>query len=328
MGPQGFDSQSPEEVTGLNMKKSLLILILSVLVGCGGGSQQEQDTFQKNLKYLSFWDSGIRTENIHPTENILHTIRETSKISNVITIAVTGYNYEVTKSTIAAFNEAISNNRKVILIVWVVLFEDSRLVADYSARMDILKNTVINPFREHIIAFYVEDEPFLSSKSHSAIQQDINILIADLRAEYPEIPSIVSYSHVELDNKSIKTFPVKADWVVANLYYHQLRNPALVRYYLDQLVAQKGNDQQVVFMMDAFFVGSNSDCILNNTTNQTGSLSFNHALIDWANDNPNIPVIASFVFLYNNGVEPDGTVICGILSMPKVLAWVVSLNLN
>lgn len=304
------------------------VILILLITACGGGSITEQSIFQKNLKYLTFWDSGIRTENHYHPEYNLNTIREVSSFTNVVTISVIGYDYIVAKGTLAAIDEAIANNKKIILIVWNVFFEDSRLAKDYKLRMQLFRDTVVNPHREHILAFYIEDEPYLTKKAPSNIQVDINRLISELKEYYPEIHSIVSYSYVELDNNVLQHFNIDADWVVANLYFQQLKDPKLVKYYLDKLVSQKRDNQSVVFMLDAFFVGKIVDNVIvcnPSEDEQHGSLAVNKASIDWANSNPSTPVIASFVFLYNNAVELDGTVICGAVSMPRVLEQLKSI---
>lgn len=313
------------------MKKLLLILILSVLAGCGGGNT-EQDTFSKNLKYLSFWDSGTRVENHHSQEYISTIISDVSKVSNVITISVIGYDYKVANGTIIAIDEAVKNNKKIILIVWNIFFEKSKLRPEYTQIMSIFRHAIVDPYREHILAFYIEDEPFLSiDEPPIIIKNELNKLIFDLKNYYPEIISIVSYSYIELDNDSVKNFPVKSNWVVGNIYYQQLKNSDLVRHYLDSLAAQKEQNQSIVFMMDAFFVGKIVDDVLKcspSKEEEIGSISFNEASIRWANSNTKHPVVASFVFLYDNTIESSNTVICGATSMPKVLAFIEGLNVR
>lgn len=194
--------------------------------------------------------------------------------------------------------------------------------------MELFKNTVVDPHREHILAFYIEDEPYLSKEAPNNIQVDINTIIKELKEYYPEIYSIVSYSYIEIDTRAIQYFNINSDWVVANLYYQQLKDSTLVKYYLDKLVSQKKDNQLVVFMLDAFFIGkkhNNVPLCIPSEEEQLGSISVNKATIDWANSNPNTPVVASFIFLYNNIVELDGTVICGAISMPQVLAQIKSI---
>lgn len=307
---------------------NVVILTLALILTACGGGVAEQSVFQKNLIYTSFWDSGIRTENHYHPEYNLNTIREVSGFTNVVTISVIGYGYVVAPGTLDAIDEAIANNKKIILIVWNVFFEDSRLAKDYKLRMQLFRDTVVNPHREHILAFYIEDEPYLSKEAPSNIQVDINTLISELKEYYPEIHSIISYSYIELDRDIIKHFNTNADWIVANLYYQQLKDPNLIKYYLDKLASHKKGNQSIMFMLDAFFVGKKVNGVIEcnpSEDDQSGSLSVNKAAIDWANNNPDTPVIASFIFLYNNTIELDGTVICGAISMPQVLEQIKSL---
>ena len=316
------------------MRKKLLAATLALLLtACGGDSGQPDhlDTFHSNLKYVSFWDSGIRVANTDSKSNNILSLKNTSRISNTATIAVVGYGNKVSDGTLAAINEAISNNQKIILIVWTAFFDGITLAKDLDIRLSIFDQEVLSKYRNNIVAFYIYDEPYLNARHYnvpfSEVHTGLTKAITSLKDRYPEIPSLVTYSYIEVDNKEIKTLGPPSDWVGVNLYHQHLGDPAKIAEYLDSLVAQKKASQDVVLVMDAFFVGE----INNNTisciagSKEEGSLDINTASIHWANNNPNTRVVAASVFLYNSIID-RGEAICGADSMPKIVEQISAIN--
>ena len=315
------------------MKKKILAVAVSVLLAACGGSGQvsQKDTFHSNLKYISFWDSGIRVSNADSLSGNLLSLKNTSRISNAATIAVVGYEGRVSDGTMLAIKEAISNNQKIILILWTGIFDMGLATPDFDVRIRVAKETILDPYRKHLAAFYIADEPFLNARQHgvsfSDTQLSMDRLIDVLKSSYPEIPSLITYSHIEIDNEDVRKFGAGASWIGANIYHAQLGDPKLVNVYLDKLVSQKKPLQDIALVMDAFFIGEIDAGVLkcHPGVKEQGSLDINHASIAWANANPNTRVVAASVFLYNNVID-RGEAVCGASAMPRIVDQIGAIN--
>jgi hypothetical protein len=192
--------------------------------------------------------------------------------------------------------------------------------ADYHLRPDMIASwkkiaKAIEPYRDHIAAFYPADEPYMNAekkgRSDSEMQNNLETIASVVKSTFPEIPVAVIFASKEV--KKSKPIPAGFDWIGFDCYgkFNDCSGGHSVTYYHDKLKARLSGTQRMMLIPWGYKEGYPSGKDIydrNNAAAQYWNMAINDPL-----------VVAVIPFLYQTYTDSSGKHMAGTQDMPALL---------